>query len=196
MARGAGVHAAGDQVSGGLGDRQRLFVEHYLDCLNATEAARRAGYKQPMQQGWRLLRNVEIAKVVEAGLAEKAMGRTEVLSRLAEMARSDMREFVYWRDGEDGGAPWLDLSPDKPLHLIKEIEVTRTTRNGEGDDLLYDTKVKIKLYDAKAALDTLARHHRIVSGDQPGAVLTLTPEQLASLSDAELDELARKRNLL
>lgn len=181
-------------MSEGLTARQRVFVEAYLDCLNATEAARRAGYKQPMQQGWRLLRNVEIATVVEAGLASKAMSRTEVLSRLAEMARSDMREFIQFHEGTE--TPWVDLSPDKPLHLIKEIEITKTTRNGEGDDTLYDTKVKIKLYDAKSALDTLARHHRIVGSEQPGAVLALTPEQLAALSDAELDELARKRNLL
>jgi phage terminase small subunit len=175
--------------------KQRVFVDAYLDCLNATEAARRAGYKQPMQQGWRLLRNVEIATIVEAGLAEKAMGRTEVLTRLAEMARSDMREFIAFH--AETGETWIDVSPEKPLHLIKEIEITKTTKGGVGEDeVLLDTKIKIKLYDAKSALDTLARHHRIVSGDQPGAVLSITPEQLAQMTDAELEELARKRNLL
>lgn len=177
-----------------LNARQRMFVEHYLDCLNATEAARRAGYAKPMQQGWRLLRNVEIAGAVEAGLVEKAMGRTEVLTRLAEMARSDMREFIQFN--EETGDTWLDVSDEKPLHLIKKLEITKTTRNGEGDEFLIDTKIKIELYDAKSALDTLARHHRIVAGDAPGAVLTVTPEQLAAMSDADLDELARKRNLL
>jgi phage terminase small subunit len=177
-----------------LTGKQRVFVEAYLDCLNATEAARRVGYKKPMQEGWRLLRNAEIAAAVDEGLSTRAMNRTEVLTRLAEMARSDMRDFIKFN--EDTGYAWLDLSTDKPLHLIKELEVTKTTRNGEGDDCLIDTKIKIKLYDAKSALDTLAKHHRIVQGDQPGAVLSLTPDQLAALSDEELNELARKRNLL
>ncbi len=181
-------------MSEGLTDKQRAFIEAYLDCLNATEAARRAGYAKPNKQGPRLLVHVGIRAAVDDGLAQRAMSRYEVLGRLAEMARSDMREFVKFDENTD--TPWLDLSPEKPLHLIKEIEITKTTRNGEGDDTLYDTKVKIKLYDAKSALDTLARHHRIVSGDQPGAVLSVTPEQLSAMTDAELHELARKRNLL
>lgn len=37
---------------------------------NATEAARIAGYQHPMQQGSRLLRNIEIAAAVEEHLAE------------------------------------------------------------------------------------------------------------------------------
>lgn len=175
--------------------KQRLFVSHYLDCLNASEAARRAGYKRPMQEGWRLLRNAEIATAVEAGLSEKAMGRTEVLTRLAEMARSDMREFIRFNEGT--GDTWIDVSEEKPLHLIKKLEITKTTRNGEGEDFLIDTKIKIELYDAKSALDTLAKHHRIVAPDgAPGAALALTPEQLMSMSDEELEELRRKRNLL
>lgn len=182
-------------MSDTLTARQRVFVEAYLDCLNATEAARRAQYKKPMQEGWRLLRNAEIAAAVEAGLSSKAMGSSEVLTRLAEMARSDMREFIKFH--EETGEVWLDVSPEKPLHLIKEIEITKTTKGGIGEDeILLDTKIKIKLYDAKSALDTLARHHRIVSSDQPGAVLSITPEQLAQMTDAQLEELARKRNLL
>lgn len=161
-------------MASGSTSRRRLFIEHYLDCLNATEAARRAGYAKPMQEGWRLLRIAEIAQAVEAGLSEKAMGRTEVLTRLAEHARSDMREFIEF--DENTGDTRINVSPDKPLHLIKKLEITKTTRNGEGDDFLIDTKIKIELYDAKTALDTLARHHALlvdrteVSGRDGGAI--------------------------
>lgn len=182
-------------MSDTLTARQRVFVEAYLDCLNATEAARRAGYAEPRRQGSRLLTNVDIRTAVDDGLTRRAMSKYEVLGRLAEMGRSDMREFIKFH--EETGEVWLDVSPDKPLHLIKEIEITKTTKGGIGEDeVLLDTKIKIKLYDAKSALDTLARHHRIVSSDQPGAVLTITPEQLAQMTDAQLEELARKRNLL
>jgi len=30
---------------GGLTNKQKMFIEHYLKCWNATEAARQAGYK-------------------------------------------------------------------------------------------------------------------------------------------------------
>jgi phage terminase small subunit len=46
-----------------LTSKQQKFVEAY--CGNATEAARIAGYKQPMQQGERLLRKDEIHKAIE-----------------------------------------------------------------------------------------------------------------------------------
>jgi phage terminase small subunit len=180
-----------------LTGKQRVFIEAYLDCLNATEAASRAGYAKPRQQGSRLLTNVDIRAAVDEGLSARAMGRTEVLTRLAEMARADMRDFVETEDTEEGdGTPRLVVRKSTPLHLIKEMEVTRTTRrSSDGEYLLYDTKIKIKLHDAKAALDTLARVYRLVS-DGDSATLSVTAEQLTQMSDDELDELARKRKLL
>ena len=46
----------------GRNDRQMVFCAEYLVDLNATQAAIRAGYsrKTAMQQGQRLLRNVEV----------------------------------------------------------------------------------------------------------------------------------------
>jgi phage terminase small subunit len=180
-----------------LTGKQRVFVEAYLDCLNATEAARRAGYSEPNKQGPRLLVNVGVRAAVDAGMRERAMGKDEVLTRLAEMARADMRDFVETEDGETGdGTPRLVVRKSAPLHLIKEMEVTRTTRkSSDGEDLFYDTKIKIKLHDAKAALDTLARVYRLVS-DGDSATLSVTADQLAQMSDADLEELARKRKLL
>ena len=178
-----------------LTGKQRVFVEAYLDCLNATEAARRAGYAEPRRQGSRLLTSVDIKAAIDAGFATRAMPKDEVLTRLAEMARADMRDFI--ETDEDGdGTPRLVVRKSAPLHLIKEMEVTRTTRKAsDGEDLLYDTKIKIKLHDAKAALDTLTRVYRLVS-DGDGATLSVTADQLAQMSDGELEELARKRKLL
>ena len=141
-----------------LTGKQRVFVEAYLDCLNATEAARRAGYAKPRAQGHENLTKPNIRAFIDAGLRERAMGKDEVLTRLAEMARADMRDFIE-TDEDDDGTSRLVVRKSAPLHLIKEMEVTRTTRkSSDGEDLLYDTKIKIKLHDAKAALDTLAKH--------------------------------------
>jgi phage terminase small subunit len=50
-----------------LTPKQRVFVLAYLEDLNATDAARRAGYAHPNKQGPRMLVNVGISNAIEAG---------------------------------------------------------------------------------------------------------------------------------
>ncbi|SFE94614.1 Terminase small subunit [Sulfitobacter brevis] len=57
-------------------DRYRLFVLAYIETHNGTEAARRAGYKQPEVQAARMLKNDKVRAAIEEGRAqvgEKAM---------------------------------------------------------------------------------------------------------------------------
>lgn len=125
-----------------LSNKQRVFVEEYLACWNATEAARRAGYAHANVQGSQLLANLSIKEAIQARIAEKAMTADEVLLRLADHARSTMADFV-----NDAGD--LDLRAAKQkgkLHLVKTYAVT-------------DKSERIELYDAQAALVHLGRHH-------------------------------------
>src|SRR3990172_8007067 len=88
-----------------LSNKQRAFIEHYLTCWNASEAARRAGYRGRANTiGARLLSNVVIAAAVEARLAELQMGADEILVRFTEHARGSMADFV------DAGSASIDLS--------------------------------------------------------------------------------------
>lgn len=63
-----------------LTPKQERFVAEYLIDLNATDAARRAGYsaKTAEQQGYRLLRNVQIAAAIAA--AKKTTARKLAVS--------------------------------------------------------------------------------------------------------------------
>lgn len=129
-----------------LEPKQQVFVEEYLTCWNASEAARRAGYKFPNVQGTRLLANVSIAVAVKQRIAEKAMTADEVLLRLAEHARSDFTDFV---DPTTYGIPVIDLTralKEGKGHLVKKVSVTK-----DG--------VSLELYDAQAALVQLGRAH-------------------------------------
>lgn len=178
--------------------KQRAFVVAYLDCLNSSEAARRAGYpaRSARQVGHENRTKPDIRAAIDAGMGERGMPREEVLDRLRSHAAGDMRDFL--KTDTDGDVFWIELTADKPLHLIKKLKITKSTL-GDGDSaLIVETKVEIELYDAKAALDTLAKHHRLL-GDQSaggGVVLNLTAEQLAAMSEQELAELGRKRGLL
>jgi phage terminase small subunit len=57
-----------------LTPKQKRFVSEYLLDLNATKAAVRAGYseKTAEQQGYRLLRNVQVAEAVQKAVEERA----------------------------------------------------------------------------------------------------------------------------
>lgn len=47
-----------------LTPRQKAFADNYIESGNATDAARKAKYKQPKQQGSRLLTNVDISAYI------------------------------------------------------------------------------------------------------------------------------------
>jgi phage terminase small subunit len=86
-----------------LTPKQQRFVQEYLVDLNATAAARRAGYSEQTaeQQGYRLLRNVQVAAAVEA--AQKARAdRVEVTQDY--VLRRLVREAEYEGDGSSHSA--------------------------------------------------------------------------------------------
>lgn len=134
-----------------LSAKRQAFIEEYLQCWNASEAARRAGYRGKANVvGPQLLANVSVQAAIKARLAEKAMTADEVLMRLAEHARGSMAEFI--RVSETGTA-WLDLRAAEKagkLHLIKSYQ--------EASDKF---GAKLELYDAQAALALLGRAHKL-----------------------------------
>jgi phage terminase small subunit len=140
--------------------KQALFVAHYLDCLNATEAARRAGYagndNTLASVGRENLRKPQIRTAVTAGLSEKAMPADEVLARLAEIARADVRALMQFSEADADGVPagsfvGLRLERGAPLHLVKKLTPTRYG-------------MAVELHDAHAALTTLAKVHGLLGG--------------------------------
>jgi phage terminase small subunit len=79
--------------------RQALSVAAYLETLNASEAARRAGYsaKTANRIGHRLLTNVDIAQAVQARKAKQlddaGPSAARVLEELRRLAFGDLRRL-------------------------------------------------------------------------------------------------------
>jgi phage terminase small subunit len=105
-----------------LNNRQELFVSFYLQNPNATQAAIKAGYseKTAASQGERLLRNVEIAKRVQQRVESAAMSADEVLTELADIAKSGWREHleILYRDGVIVDAKLRLTDKIKALELV------------------------------------------------------------------------------
>jgi len=128
-----------------LTNKQKVFIEAYLECWNATEAARRAKYKHPRQMGSENLSKPVIQERISQRLRATAMSADEVLERLASQARADIADYVVVDLAT--GEPKVDLRSVKGrTHLIKSIQ---QTAHG----------VKVELYDAQAALEKIGRAH-------------------------------------
>lgn len=125
-----------------LTDRQRAFIEHYLTCWNATEAARRARYsaKTANEQGSRLLANVSVQAAITKRLGELKMTADEVLTRLAQHARGDIGELL----DATGNIDLKAARRQKRLHLVRRISDT-------------DKGISVEMYDAQAALVQIGR---------------------------------------
>lgn len=143
-----------------LTNKRQVFVEEYLKCWNASEAARRAQYASPGSEGHRLLKNAEISDEIQRRVDEQAMSANEVLIRLAEQARADIADFV---DVWDGG---FKINIEKALaagkgHLIRKIGF-----NQYG-------KPEIELHNQQSALQLLGKVHGLFTDkvEQSGEVV-------------------------
>lgn len=157
--------------------KQRAFVDAYLECLNATEAAARAGYRGNRNTlrsvGSENLRKPAIATEIRKHFEASAMTREEVLQRIGDIARNDISQFIT----ETGAINW-DRVRERG-HLIKKI----IHRKGQ--------ESQIELHDAQSALALLAKHHRLI-GDA-NRVLNI---DLSILSVDQLTRLAAGEDLI
>lgn len=137
--------------------KQRLFVIHYLATLNGTKAARLAGYAGDDNTlavvAYENLRKPKIREAIESALHDQAMSAVEVLSRLADHARSDMGDFASVR-------ALSDLADHPQSRLVKKFKLT-TTIIGTGDDAVVKERLELELYDAQAATVHIGRYHKL-----------------------------------
>lgn len=161
----------------GLTSKQKLFIDAYLECFNATKAARRAQYQGNdnvlAATGSRLLRNVKIAKKIKARLDESAMSANEALGRLADMARSDIGDFIKV-DPESGDFILNWKGAKGKTHLIKSA---KHTAHG----------FAIELHDPQAAIDKILKaggeytqHVDVTSGGEPIKTNTIIVREIVT----------------
>ena len=153
-----------------LSNKQRIFIDEYLQCWNATEAARRAGYKGNdatlASVGWENLRKPEIASVIEQRLQESQMSADEALKLLADIARGDISDLM-----DVTSVGWsLDMKKAKErgmTKLIKKVKQTTITKIGrkQDDDDEERTYLEVELYPADAALRDILKVHEKIPSD-------------------------------
>ncbi len=133
--------------NGRLTNKQRRFVNFYLELWNGTEAASRAGYEGDRNvlaaTASRLLRNVKVRTEIEKRLESEAMGANEVLQRLSDQARGNLADFI--NTDVPGGLIDMNAVASKG-YLLKKLAWTKAG-------------LQVELHDAQAALEKLGKAH-------------------------------------
>jgi len=89
-----------------LNSRQHRFVQEYLTTLNATQAARKAGYseKTAHAQGCRLLKNSNVVEALtearKAGISSSVARLQEVCSTVTNIIFNSRNEFARIKAAE------------------------------------------------------------------------------------------------
>lgn len=119
-------------------DKQQAFIDHYLTCWNATEAAKLAGYseKTAYSIGHENLNKPEIKEEIQKRVSELTMTADEALVLMTEIARGDLSKV---KNVEDAGA------------LLKKYKKTKH-RDGSISE-------EIELYPKDAALRDILKIH-------------------------------------
>lgn len=91
-----------------LTEKQTKFVDYYIETGgNATEAARKAGYKKPNPQGSENLAKPSIKAAIDARLAElksqRTANATEVLEYLTAVLRGQQEDETIVVEGVGDG---------------------------------------------------------------------------------------------
>lgn len=104
-----------------LPEKQRLFVEFYLQTLNATESARRAGYKAKNDKsmksiGYRL--KMDLMPIIEKRLREGGSNSEEVNKKIAD-TNEILSILTKIARGEEKDAFGLDTSNQDKLKALE-----------------------------------------------------------------------------
>lgn len=98
----------------GLTPKQKAFADNYIELGNQTEAARRAGYKQPHVQGAQNLGKPRIKEYIKQ--------RTEPTEK-KKIATGDevLQFFTRVMNGEEKDAFGLEISADTRIKAAIEL---------------------------------------------------------------------------
>ncbi len=143
--------------------RQRRFVEEYLIDLNATQAAKRAGYTPTW--GRELVHKPAVAAAIESAQAKRAqrtrVSADRVVTELAKVAFGDPRRLFSWGPGGVELRESSELT-EAEAALVSEVSETRTAAGGTR---------RVKLHCKMTALTALGKHLGLFGNGRKGAHL-------------------------
>ena len=164
-----------------LTPKQERFCQEYLVDLNASAAARRAGYSKATARaiGNENLQKPDVAERIAAMRAEQAeriqVDADRVLRELCLIGFSNMADFVVAYEDGTATLDFSNMSRDQAA-AIQEFVVDEYM-DGRGEDARPVKRTRFKLADKKGALVDIGRHlgmfndKRKVEGEMNGKLV-------------------------
>jgi phage terminase small subunit len=165
-----------------LTERQKLFVKEYLVDLNASAAAKRAGYSPKTHRtlGMVQMRNPLVRAEIDAALAERAkrvqLDGDFVVQRLMKIADLDIRSLFDPATGRL--RPVSELSEEVGQALSSVDVWQKKSLEGVPEDV-----VRVRGHDKIRALELLSRHLGIAEKVQQ---VTTSEKPLTDYTEEEL----------
>lgn len=152
----------GEEVSvvAKLTEKQKLFVQEYLVDLNATQAANRAGYKNP-EIGRQLITKNNVSAAISEAMQDRAerveITQDRILRELAAVAFADASTYAQVVDkkvkdfaGKDVTIRAVEVLPTEKLTPKQRAALAGIKEGKNG--------IEVKLNDKMQALELLGRH--------------------------------------
>lgn len=161
------------QGDDGLTDKQRLFVQYYLESSNATEAAKKAydttDDNVASSIGYENLRKPEISQLIKNGIVNAGVTIDAVLLEMVKCAFSDVIDYIDF-DDETGKVTiknFNKISGGK-TRAIRKIKAKRIVRNGETE-----YSQELELHSKDKSLEMLAKYLKMFDQKDQGDKGTL-----------------------
>ena len=145
----------------GLDPRQKLFIDYYLESLNAYQSALRAGYSETnsRQATVNILSKPSIQAEITKKLGEKFrkldINVDNVLQEIARMAYSNVMDFIE-----------VDQTTGNFSVDLRKVDRNQAAGISE---VFYDSegRPRVKLVDKRSSLELLARYLKLIGTDTP-----------------------------
>ena len=160
-----------------------LFAYYYLEDPNATQSAIKAGFskKTAYSQGQRLLKDVEVQKIIKSKIEKAEITVDKVLNEIGKIAFFNIQS-IY---NEDGSLKKIHELPPEIAAAISSVEIIE--KNGgigaDSEHALEQIK-KIKMHDKSKNLENLGRYLAMFTDKIED---TTKYNKYSGLTDAELE---------
>ena len=139
-----------------LTPKQKAFCDYYIETGNATEAARKAGYKKPNVQGSQNLEKLSVKSYIDKRMKELESSRIadarEVLEYLTRVMRGEEKDqFGLDASLQDRTRAAELLGKRYAIFNSKELELKERKLKLEEDKVNGDNKEPIKIEFIRAS---------------------------------------------
>lgn len=167
-----------------MNDKQRKFCEYYAECLNATEAAQKAGYssKTAYSQGNRMLKNAEIIKYIKELQNRAASVRIADITEVKETWTSLMRDKKQKTRDRIRAGELLARSSGEFLGGGSLQQESQTTEEQEQEHTSQGLKIVLPVIEGETNFNSVELHNGEVvplSGHENDDLLIYLPRQEA-----------------